>query len=195
MSSLSDGLIKGILNMGLDKLVAGQLKKYQESDSCPQVIKQLNANEIVGDAFQFVKFGKGEEKQRKDFGDKFVKKYFAIFEPVITQNLLIQEMKAGAKYELVLSIENDDVFFDAVEKLKSNPRYESDILPHLQKVVDTNKTDIETEIFNMVRNALQDQGKPVSVKCQIVKRNMTTKKELSSVDRSVSEVREYFQKQ
>ncbi len=195
MNNLTEGLMKGLVNMGLDKLISSQLEKFQASDTCPKSIKKLDSKEAVADAMQFMKFNKDQEEDRKAYGGKFLKKYFAIFEPMLTQYLLLQELKVGAKYELVLSIHNDAVFFDTMEKLKADPRYDADIYPRLEEIVKETDSDLETEIFSMVRNALEAKGQPVSLQCTVIKRNMDTQEMISTEERHVSELREYFKNQ
>ncbi len=187
--------MKGLLSMGLDKLVASQLKKFQEQDNCPKALKNINAKELIGDAMHFTKFKKEETNERKAYGASFLQKYFTLFEPLIMQNLLMYEQKAGAKYELRMTIDNDAIFFDMLQELIDNPEYGSKIYPQLEGLVKEFDSDIETVIFGMIRTRMEAQGMPLSLKCEIVKSEMDSGEVLSREERRLSEVRSYFQKQ
>ncbi len=192
MSNLSEGLIKGLMSMGLDKLIAGQLTKFQQEDNCPRALKKLDAKELVGDAMHFMKFKKDDQDARKAYGRAFLGKYYVIFEPLIMQQLLMYEHKQGGKYELIISIENDASFFERMESLNKNPEYNSKIYPQLAEMVKSEESDLETAIFNMIRSMMDSQGEPLSMKCKIVKKEMATGEILSTEDRSLSELNSFF---
>ncbi len=195
MTNLSEGLIKGLMSMGLDKLIAGQLKKFQQEENCPQALRKIDARELVGDAMHFMKFRKEEQEERKAYGSAFFQKYFVIFEPLIMLNLLMYEQKAGAKYEVLISIDKDDIFFEKMEALKNNPEYGSKIYPQLEEMVREEDSDLETAIFNMIRSMMDAQGQPLSMKCTMIKKNMESGEVISREDRLLSEVRGYFKTQ
>ena len=83
--------MKGLLSMGLDKIAIKEISKLQQSDACPKALKQIEPAELVGDVSHFLKMGKEDQEERKAYGKAFSQKYFGIFEPLLTQYLLMKE--------------------------------------------------------------------------------------------------------